>query len=208
MRFTFRALAVVAATVLMAGCYFDHPLTGNSSKELNSWLLGVWEYKDAKGKVYRAAMIPRSGGRYQVWFRAIGKRPKDTKEWQFEAWVSRVGSGNFLTFRCVQSAGEVPEGAYVFAHYQVLDQNHVALRPLDLDKEFDTSSYRLRVEIRRKLKQNTLLPVEAGAVWTRIAEVYWDPESGDDPSFTPLRFPVSEPYLAPLTAEEVEARDF
>ena len=38
-----RALALLLLCTLLTGCYFEHPLTGGPSKDINSWLLGVWE---------------------------------------------------------------------------------------------------------------------------------------------------------------------
>lgn len=194
-----RAFALLLISAFLAGCYFDHPLTDGPSKDINTWLLGVWEYKDDKGKVYRAGVTPLTGDRFNVWFRALGKRPRDTKEWQFEAWISRVGRSSFLSLKCIKSDGEVPEGAFVFAHYQVIDQNHVMIRPLQLESSSDTTSYHLRAEVRQKLKDKALLP-EVGTAWTRISEIYWQKgdEGGEQP-FQPLRFPIPlEDTLKPL----------
>jgi hypothetical protein len=191
MRTQLRALALLIFSVLLAGCYFDHPLTGSPSDNINTWLLGVWESKDEKGRTLRAAVMPLSGDRYTVWFRILGKTPKETKEWRFEAWPSRVGNATFLSLRCEQSAGEIPVGAFVFLHPQVLDQIRVITRPLQLDSGPEASSLALRREVRAKLKDRTLLP-EMGPVWTRIAEVYWRPGDEGEGSFEPIRFPVRE----------------
>lgn len=188
MRMTFRALALLLFSVLLAGCFFDQPLTGPSSSDMNTWLLGVWEHKDEKGRVFRAGVLPLAPDRYTVWFRALGKRPKDTKEWRFEAWPSRVGNSTFLTLKCEESDGQVPVGAYVFIHTQVLDQVSVVTRGLQLDSSPGATSYELRKEVRAKLKDHTLLP-EEGATWNRIAEAYWRPGDGGDGTFTPIRFP-------------------
>ena len=59
-------------------------------------------------------------------------------------------------------------------NYQVIDQNTVIIRPLQLDSPPDTSSYELRAEVRRRLKEGSLMP-EEGARWTRTSEVYWEP---------------------------------
>lgn len=203
MRKRLRALALLLLTALVAGCYFENPLTPGPSKDINTWLLGVWEYRDEKGKVYRAGVLPLTGDRMTIWFRAIGKQPRTTKEWQFEGWISRVGRGTFLTLKCLQSAGDVPEGAFVFAHYQVIDQLNVIMRPLQLDAAPDTSSYHLRAEVRTKLKDQSLLP-QSGARWTRISEVYWPRDGDDQQPFQPLRFP-SGPEPAPLN---IDAQQF
>lgn len=201
-----RALALLLFTVLLAGCYFDHPLTGSPSKDLNSWLLGVWEYKDDKGKVYHVQMAPLTASRYAVTFRALGKTPRDTKLWTFEGWTSRVGNSLFLSLKCLSTSGDIPEGAYTFVHYQVIGQNEVIIRPLQLDMPPDSSSYQLRVQIRRQLKEKSLLPVQ-GAAWKRISEVYWQKEDEWAPQPTqPLRYPPVE-AAAPseLRAPEADA---
>ena len=188
MRMTFRALALLLAAVVLSGCFFEKPLTESPSDDLNTWLLGVWERTDDKGRVQRVAVMPLSGDRYTIWFRMLGKRPKDLREWRFEAWPSRVGNSTFLTLRCEQSAGEIPVGSYVFTHVQVLDQVQLVTRPLQLDASPQATSYELRKEVRAKLKSKSLLP-EMGDTWSRVAEVYWRPGDEGDGTFTPIRFP-------------------
>ena len=70
---------VAASLTLLIGCYFEHPLTGGPSKDINSWLLGVWEANDKKGKTYRARVVPITGDRYFVSFPATGSK-KDREE--------------------------------------------------------------------------------------------------------------------------------
>jgi hypothetical protein len=193
-------LALLLFSALLTGCFFDHPLTDKPSKNINTWLLGVWEYRDAKGKVYRAGVLPMTGSRYTVWFRALGKSSREIKEWQFEAWISRVGNSSFLTMKCLKTAGEVPEGAFVFAHYQVINQNNVQMRALQLDSSQDTSSYHLRSEVRVKMKEKTLLP-QQGMLWTRVSEIYWPRDGDGEQPFQPLRFPPGPP-LIPLDVDD------
>ncbi len=184
-----RALALLLISALLSGCFFEKPLTDRPSKDINTWLLGVWEHQDEKGNKFRAGVTPLTGGRYAVWFRALGKTPRDTKEWEFEAWISRVGSSVFLNFECLKSAGQVPVGSFVFAHYQVIGQNEVVIRPLQLDLPDNSTSYDLRREVRRKLKDKTLLPT-MGAGWTRISQVYWNKgNEWSEQQPQPLNFP-------------------
>ena len=192
-----RAIASLFVCTLLAGCYFEHPLTGGPMKDINTWLLGVWEHKDAKGRIYRARVVPLTGDRYFVSFQSRGKENRQKKSWEFEGWISRVGSSRFLSLKCEASAGEVPEGAFVFANYQVIDQNTVVLRPLQLDSSPETSSADIRKEVRRRLKDQSLLPPE-GARWVRISEIYWEPGYTGEQQFQPLRFPPnSSPSPAP-----------
>ena len=129
-----------------------------------------------------------TGDRYFVSFQSRGKENRQKKSWEFEGWISRIGSSRFLSLKCEASAGEVPEGAFVFANYQVIDQNTVVLRPLQLDSSPETSSADIRKEVRRRLKDQSLLPPE-GARWVRISEIYWEPGYTGEQQFQPLRFP-------------------
>lgn len=183
------ALALLLLSVLLTGCHFDNPLSG-PSKDVNTWLLGVWEYKDLKAKkTYRAQVTPITGDRYAVVLRELGKTPKETrKEWMFEGWIARVGGARLLNLHCKQSAGEIPVGSYVFLHYQVVDQLDVIMRPLQLDSAPDATSFQLRQEVRSKLKQGTLLP-QIGTEWLRVSEVYWNKEDPyEQQPYQPLRF--------------------
>jgi hypothetical protein len=187
-----RALAWLLLCTLLTGCFFEHPLTGGPSKDINTWLLGVWESKDSKGRAYRARVVPITGDRYFVSFQVLGRKKVPTKVWQFEGWISRVAYSPFLSLQCTASSGEVPEGAFVFANYQVMDQNTVVTRRLELGSPPEATSQQLREELRQRLKDNSLTPDE-GLKWTRISEVYWDPNYTEEQPFQPLRFPTPRP---------------
>ena len=198
-----RALALPFLCTLLAGCYFDHPLTGGPLKDVNSWLLGVWEHKDAKGRVYRARVVPLTGDRYFVSFQSAGRKTRDKKVWEFEGWISRIAYSRFLSLKCNVSSGDVPEGGFVFVNYQVIDQNTVIVRPLQLDSPSETLSYDLRAEVRHRLKEGSLMPVE-GASWKRVSEVYWEPGYTGEQPFQPLRFP-SHPAPRATKADRKQA---
>ena len=186
-----RALALLLLCTLLAGCYFENPLTGGPSKDINSWLLGVWEHKDTKGRTYRARIVPITGDRYFVSFQVLGRR-KEKKVWEFEGWISRVSYSRFLSLKCSVSSGDVPEGAFVFVNYQVVNQNTVITRRLELDSSPEATSQQLRAEVRQRLKEDSLMPAE-GLRWKRISEVYWDPYYTEEQPFQPLRFPTPRP---------------
>lgn len=187
MRNRFAALALLLISVLLAGCFYQHPLTKGPSDDLNTWLLGVWEHTTEKGKVCRVSVLPLKPDRYRIILRELGATPAQTKVWEFEAWPSRVGSATFLSLKCVRSAGEVPPDAFLFCHYQLIDQNTVVLRRLQLDAPAETSSFKLRAEVRARLKNNTLYHPDF-TIWKRVAEAYWE-KSGEEGTFTPLRLP-------------------
>lgn len=194
MRTSFLALALLAILSLTNSCQlYQNPLTDRPSKDINTWLLGVWEYEDEAGKTYRIGVMPLTADRLTIWGREMGS----SKTVKYEAWISRVGSSKFLSMKSLTSTKEIPEGTFVFLHYQVIDQTHVVARGLQLDSPEDASSKALRREVRAKLEDRTLLP-DQGSTWTRISEVYW--QAGEDPLAQPMippRFPP-EPPLVPL----------
>ena len=98
----------------------------------------------------------------------------------------------FLSLKCSVSSGDVPEGAFVFVNYQVVNQNTVITRPLELDSPPEATSQQLRAEVRQRLKDDSLMPAE-GLRWKRISEVYWDPNYTEEQPFQPLRFPTPWP---------------
>lgn len=189
MRFLLRLVPAVFLALSFSGCYFDHPLTGGPSKDVNTWLLGVWESKDEKGRISRVMVTPMTPDRYAVQLAAPGKSPRDIKRYEFEAWPSRVGDTLFLTLRSLESPGDIPTGAHVFLQAQLLDQGHVRTRGLKLDSAPSASSFELRKEIRSKLKARTLYEGAQSVVWTRVEEVFWSTD-GRDPAFKPLRNPM------------------
>jgi len=190
MKFSVRLVSAVFFLLALAGCYFDHPLTGGASKDLNTWLLGVWESKDDKGRTARVMVTPLKADRYSVRLSLPGKKPHDTNRYEFEAWPSRVGGTLFLTLRSLSSPGDIPAGSHVFAQVQMLDQNHARTHGLKLDSPSSASSYELRKEVRAKLKDHSLYEGAPTVVWTRVEEVIWS-ANGADPAFKPLRNPTT-----------------
>ena len=187
MKFLVRLLPAVFLVQALAGSSYDHPLTTIPSKDLNTWLLGVWESKDEKGRASSIVVTPINGDHYSVTLSTPGKKPKETKRYDFEAWPSRVGGTLFLTLRCLKSPGDIPTGSYVFAQAQLLDQNDVRTHGLKLDSPQAASSFELRKEVRAKLKDRSLYEGAPSVVWTRVEEVFWSTD-GADPTF-PLRNP-------------------
>jgi hypothetical protein len=166
---------------------FEKPLTSFPSKDINTWLLGVWEHKNEQGVTYRATVTPKTGDRFWVDVRQLGKTPAQTTSAQFEAWISRVGSTSFLTMRCLDGGGPVPPGEHAFVQYTLLYQDAVRVRIPQVDAAPGASSFQLRREIRRKLRDQTLF-MEPGTDWERVSEVYW--ATGDEPQpYQPLRYP-------------------
>jgi hypothetical protein len=187
MKFLVRLLPAVFLVQALAGSSFDHPLTVVPSKNLNTWLLGVWETRDDKGRASVAVVTPINCDHYALKFSTPGKAPRETKRYEFEAWPSKVGDTLFLTLRCLTSPGDIPTGTYVFTQVQLLDQSDVRTHGLKLDSPSSTSSFELRKEVRSKLKDHSLYEGAPSVVWSRVAEVFWS-TNGADPTF-PLRNP-------------------
>lgn len=190
MKFLVRPVSAVFLLLALVGCYFDHPLTGGPTKDVNTWLLGVWESKDDKGRVSRVMVTPIDADRYSVQLAMPGKKPREINRYEFEAWPSRVGGTLFLTLRCLTSPGDIPTGAHVFAQAQLLDQNHVRTHGLKLDSPPSASGYELRKEVRRKLKDRSLYEGAPSVAWSRVDEIFWSTD-GSDPAFRPLRNPMN-----------------
>lgn len=191
MQFLVRSVFAAFLLLSLSGCFFDHPLTGGPSKGSNTWLLGVWESKDDKGRTSRIMVTPINSDRYAMALTVPGASGKETRKYEFEAWPSRVGSTLFLTLRCLTSPGDIPAGGYVFTQIQLLDQNHAKAHGLNLESARSASSYELRQEIRLKLADRSLYEGTQHVKWTRVAEIFWSTD-GSDPVFTPLRNPIND----------------
>ncbi len=182
----FARLALILLPLLLAGCRFENPLTTNPSEDLNTWLLGEWELKE-KGSTSTAVVAPLSHDRYSVHVSVAPKGGSGKREYDFEAWSSRVGNSLFFTLRSLKNSANLPEGAYVFLHAQMIDQVTVRLRPLQLDSPESATGLELRNEVRSRLKEGTLYAEDSAKDWNRVAEIYWTKE-GETGLFKPLRY--------------------
>jgi len=196
MRLFFRLLPVLVASLSLAGCFFDKPLTNGPTEAINTWLLGVWESTDEKGRTSRVMVTPITADRYGVELAVPGKKPREMNRYTFEMWPSRVGDTLFLTLRCLESPGDIPVGGHVFVQPQLLDQNSIRTRGLALPVDPSTPSFGLRGEVRRQLKALALYEGTPSVVWNRTEEVFWSTD-GSKPNFTPLRYPTPSPTPSP-----------
>ena len=182
----FAQLALLLLPLMLAGCRFENPLTTNPSEDLNTWLLGEWELKEKSG-TSTAVVAPLSGDRYSVHVSLAPKGGNGRREYDFEAWASRVGKMTLFTLRSLKNSANLPEGAHVFLHAQMIDQVTVRLRPLQLDSPENATSLELRKEVRSRLKDGTLYAEDSAKDWKRVAEIYWT-KAGDTGLFKPLRY--------------------
>ncbi|MEI8292898.1 MAG: hypothetical protein WCG66_02795 [bacterium] len=182
----FPRLALLLLPLLLGACRFENPLTSSPSEALNTWLLGEWELKE-KGGVSSAVVSPLPNDRYSIHVSLSPQAAKGRRDYDFEAWASRVGNSTFFTLRNLRNAPDLPEGAHVFLHAQMIDQVTVRLRSLQLDSPDNATSQELRKEIRTRLKEGSLY--KESKDWRRVAEIYWTKE-GETGLFKPLRFAV------------------
>jgi len=191
----FTRLAQIALPLLLAGCRFENPLTPAPSEALNTWLLGEWELEENGGKT-TAVVSPVEEDRYAVHVSAAPKGGKGRREYDFEGWASRVGESTFLTLRSRQNASDLPVGAHVFVHAQMIDQVTLRLRTLQLDSPENASSFELRREVRARIKEGTLYAVDGAKDWKRVAEIYWTKDGTTGP-FKPLRHAIAPAVRKP-----------
>lgn len=184
-----RLFTLVAAALFCGGCYFEKPLTERPSKAINTWLLGVWEHTEKEGQASSIRVTPLTGDRFSIKASIAGTTPMNSKKYEFEGWISHVGDTGFLTLRCQLSPGDIPVGTYVFLHTQLLDQNNIRLRQLQLDQPPSASSFELRKEVRKRLKDRSLYIADKTTDWRRVEEVIWS-KDGETTSFKPLRNPT------------------
>ena len=194
MKFASR-LAFLILPLLLAGCWFQNPLTPKGSENLNTWLLGEWQHKDKNGAVSRALVTPISGELYRVQVSMAGKGGR--RDYEFEAWSSRVGNSVFFNFLSTKNTQNLPEGAHIFAHTQMFDQNTLRVRKVQMDSPAEATSLDLRKEIRARLKDGTLYAESAETDWKRIGEVY-SSRDGQTGAFEPLRYQVPKPAEQPF----------
>lgn len=183
--------ALALLPLLLSGCFFEYPITSKPSDNLNTWLLGEWEHRDKNGAVSRAVVTPLSGDTYSVQV-SLAKRGASPLNYNFEAWGSHVGGYTFHNLRNLQPVADLPEGAFVFLHVQLVDQNTITVRNPVLSSPRNATSKTLRDDIRARLKDNSLYTAGKEQTWKRVSEAYWE-RDGQTGLFRPLRYTVPDP---------------
>lgn len=178
---------------MMGGSLFQHPPT-EPSRSMNTWLLGVWEHRNEDGTSFRAGVMPYLSDRYMIYYRRFDKSGRSVSAERYEAWISRVGRISLLTVAVPR-----PEGMrYDVIGIQLLSPQQIrALQP-EIDPD-PVSSFRMRVDIRRKFKRGELFG-GVDQTWSKIGEVYWRLEEVDGVEFP--ADPTNQPLL-PLSSTEV-----
>jgi len=172
--------------LLLAGCFYEKPLTATPSEAINTWFLGEWQHKEKDGGVSRAVVTPAGHDFYRIQVTLVGK---GGGTYDFEAWASRVDNSTFLTLQSLHQTSKLPDKAFVFIHPQMIDQNRVRIRGLDLEAAQNSESIDLRKVVRTRLAEGTLYSEAKTQDWVRVAEVYRD-RDGVTGLFTPLRYEI------------------
>ncbi len=199
MRIFRTTLACLAATALvsLSGCLTDFPLTSTASTNIDTRLLGVFEYDqkpnrrrgealadDEKKVTQRVAVLPRNGDEYLVYHRDFDKKPARTTV--FVGWISRVDNDYYLTLEDVTDDSPT-RGKFTFLRYEWRWPGNFIVYAPDLKELENVSSYEMRQAVRARLKDDTMFPFE-GTYWTKIARVWWDPEAENPAATIPPEF--------------------
>jgi hypothetical protein len=170
----------------LGGCLFDKPLTEISSTNIDSRLLGVFEFREKeKGEqrrgeaddeknvtIHRVAVLPADANRYTIYYRDFSKKPAQVSK--YTGWISRVDDRYYLTFRD-ETEGSKTFGKYGFFGFSWQFPGDFLLYTPDMSNvETGASSYVQRVAVRKKLKAGALFPYEPTS-WRKIARVWWNP---------------------------------
>ena len=97
------------------------------------------------------------------------------------------GKGHRL--QSLHQTSKLPDKAFVFIHPQMIDQNRIRIRGLDLEAAQNSQSIDLRKVVRTRLAEGTLYSEAKTQDWIRVAEVYRN-RDGETGLFTPLRYEI------------------
>jgi hypothetical protein len=191
------ALAAGAALLLgLGGCLTDSPLTSSASTNIDTRLLGVFEYDSGGGRkkdggdeasekeILRVAVLPRSEDEYLIYYRDESKKPVETLE--FIGWISRVDENYYLAIKDV-TGGSSTFGKFSFMKFTWRWPGNIILHAPDQAGLEHASSFQLRKAVRQKLRDDTLFPYE-GTYWNKIARVWWDPKAENPATTIPKEF--------------------
>ncbi len=185
----------MAACFLLSGCLFEHPLTPYPSTNLDTRLLGVFQYNEAvrtqvdgeevtSRRVHRIAVVRQDVSRYTILYKNVTDAPK--KIHRFTGWISRVDTNYYLTFRDDDASSET-FGKFSFVRYTWTWPSSIVFAAPAIEPGSVTSSFGLRQTVRAMLKEDTLFPFEPTS-WERTARVWWDINSDDPTANIPAEF--------------------
>ncbi len=179
-------IAALAASLLaLGGCLYDTPITANASTNIDTRLLGVFEYKEripnaeleddtdeaSKFKIHRAAIIPRDEDTYWIYYKNFSESP--AKVLRFIGWISRVDGDYYLSMQD-DTVDSPALGKFAFVKFDwSFPGNFTISAPNMQGVETVETPEEMRRALRARLADDTLFPYEP-TPWDKIARVYWD----------------------------------
>ncbi len=193
------AVAMLVTTLLpLGGCLYDAPLTGQASTNLDTRLLGVFEYRqrpvaledadpddEPKLIIHRAALIPRTEDTYWIFYRNFSETPAKTL--RFIGWISRVDQEYYLSVQD-DTVGSKSFGKFAFVKFDWnFPGNFTISSPNMQDLENVATPFEMRKGVRARLAEGTLFPYEA-TPWDKIARIHWDRKAENPEATLPKEF--------------------
>ncbi len=176
------AFAAVACLAL-AGCLYDTPITPNASTNIDTRLLGVFEYQQrVEGAevgedgerpkiIHRAAILPRGEDTYWIYYRNFSVAP--AKVFRFIGWISRVDGDHFLSLQD-DTVDSPTLGKFAFVKFDWSFPGNFSISAPNMQGvEGAVTPGEMRTALRARLADDTLFPYEA-TPWEKIARISWD----------------------------------
>lgn len=206
-------LVLLVAVLGLSGCLYEKPLSSTPSTNIDTRLLGVFEFsekvrkrdaadEDASGEdaeekenVQRVAILPHGESRYIIYYRDYSKSPVQTLT--FIGWITRVDNDYYLSYRD-DTPGSETFGRYGFLKFEWKWPGSFMVYMPDSDAFAGVpTSYAMRQMLRTKRKDGTLFPYQ-GTFWERIARVWWDQGNPDPLTTVPKEFETGRDEKGPL----------
>lgn len=194
-RISIRVAALLTAVLLLSGCLYEFPLTPYPSTNIDTRLLGVFQYNETVRAVvnevevqtireHKVAIVRQDVSRYTILYKNVTDAPN--KVLRFTGWISRVDTNYYLTFRDDDPDSKT-FGKFGFVRYDWTWPSSMVITAPSIDPAAVTSSFALRKLVRRSLKDESLFPFES-TLWERTARVWWDLKSDDPTANIPKEF--------------------
>ncbi|MGC1481398.1 MAG: hypothetical protein WA771_12900 [Chthoniobacterales bacterium] len=195
------AVLLSLTSVSVSGCLYDVPLTIEASTNIDTRLLGVFEYEEtvlppadapplgpddeAEIVIHRAAVIPRGPDTYWIFYRNFGQTPAKTL--RFIGWISRVDDVDYLTLMD-DTEGSDKIGKFSFVKFDWNFPGNFSISSPNMQGlESGVTPMEMREGVRARLAEGTLFPYQP-TPWKKIARVYLDKNAEDAALTIPKEF--------------------
>jgi hypothetical protein len=184
-------LAALTIAMSQSGCLYDSPLTSAPSTNIDTRLLGVFEFdenyderssrkrgeeageeeaREEKRKVMRVAILPLDEDHYRILYRDLSKKPLRTLE--FRGWISRVDEDYYLTLEDT-TEGSPTFGKYAWVKFGWRWPGDFYVSTPDIAGFENVTPYEMRKAVRLKRNGGTLFPF-ASTYWRKLDRIWWD----------------------------------